>query len=126
MREETKLWFEQAVDDLKSARSNLDIGIYYMCAFLAEQGAEKALKALFIEARKALPPKTHNLIRLGRELNAPENILSALREINPDFVTTRYPDAANGKPSEIFDEKIASSHLSKAQEIFEWVKQQIR
>jgi HEPN domain-containing protein len=126
VREETKLWLEQALEDLKSARLNLDIGIYYMCAFLAEQAAEKSLKALFIETRGAVPPKTHNLLRLGRELDAPQNVLSALREINPDFVTTRYPDAANGKPSEMFDEKIAGGHLSKAEEVIKWVKQSIR
>lgn len=126
MREESKLWFEQAQDDIKYAQSNLDQGAFYVCAFLAQQGAEKALKALYIEKKRDLPAKTHNLVTLGKALDVSLQMLSTLREINPAFVTTRYPDAANGRPSEVFDEKIASNHLARALEVLEWVADRIK
>lgn len=125
MREEARLWYEQALDDLKYAEANLKEEIYYVCAFLAQQAAEKALKALYIEKKKQMPAKTHNLISLGKKLAVPEEIMSNLREINPDFVTTRYPDAANGLPSEIFDKNIATEHFAKAKEVVVWVSQLI-
>lgn len=125
MREEAELWFKQAKDDLKYAEVNLKEGIFYVCAFLSQQAAEKALKALYIETKREMPAKTHNLVTLGKALNVPENIAMSLREINPDFVTTRYPDAANGLPSEIFDLNIATEHLDKAKEVVLWVEEQI-
>ncbi|RJQ33409.1 MAG: HEPN domain-containing protein [Actinobacteria bacterium] len=125
MREEASLWYEQAQDDLKYAESNLNSGIYYICAFLSQQSAEKALKALYIETKREIPTKTHNLIKLGKELDASEEMLDFLREINPAFITTRYPDAANGKPTEMFDERIAKEHLEKAKEVLKWVQSKI-
>lgn len=126
MREEAILWLKQANNDLKYAQSNLDAGIYYVCAFLSQQAAEKALKALYIESKRKVPIKTHNLVELGKELQAPSYMIKGLRKINPAFVTARYPDAANGVPAEMFDEDIAKEHLEKAKEILEWVEQTIK
>lgn len=126
MREEVILWFEQAKDDLKNAEKNLAQDIYYVCAFLSQQAAEKALKAYYIKTKREIPVKTHNLITLGKALEVPEEILSYLRELNSDYVTTRYPDAANGLPSEIFDKAIALDHMTKAQEVMSWVTSRIK
>ncbi|HDD71587.1 MAG TPA: HEPN domain-containing protein, partial [Candidatus Aenigmarchaeota archaeon] len=65
MRPEAENWWKQALEDLDSAKKNLKIKKYYLVAFLSQQAAEKALKALFIELKRRLQPKTHNLIRLG-------------------------------------------------------------
>lgn len=32
------------------------------------------MKAAFIELRRSLPPKTHNILELARELGAPEPV----------------------------------------------------
>jgi len=125
MREETQAWLEQAKDDYKYAEANLKIGVFYVCSFLAQQAAEKALKALYIETKRIVPAKTHNLIKLGKELKTPSYILEGLREINPVFVTTRYPDAANGRPTEMFNKKIAQNYLEIAKDVLQWVETQI-
>jgi HEPN domain-containing protein len=43
------------------------------------------------------------------------------RELTPDYLTTRYPNAANGIPAEIYDEEIAERHLAYAEGICQWV-----
>lgn len=48
MRPETELWWKQAIEDLETARVNLNAQRYYACVFFAHQAAEKSLKALFI------------------------------------------------------------------------------
>jgi HEPN domain-containing protein len=39
-------WFKQALHDRQAAQQNADIGIHDWACFMAQQSAEKALKAL--------------------------------------------------------------------------------
>lgn len=126
MRPETELWWKQANEDLETARINLDARRYYACVFFAHQAAEKALKALFIETMREMPTKTHNLIALGKALEAPEEIMTAVRDLGPEYITSRYPDAAYGVPAELYDEKLARAHLIQAEEIVAWTKKKLK
>jgi len=94
MRKEVKEWWKQALKDLDSAEKNLNIGEFYLTAFLCQQSVEKSLKALYIHKLKESPGATHSLIFLGKEVGIPEGYYSTLRRLSPDFVITRYPDAA--------------------------------
>ncbi len=51
---EGRRWLEQAQTDLKWARHLLDAGAYYLVCFLAQQTAEKALKALLYAQGESL------------------------------------------------------------------------
>lgn len=125
MREEVKNWWKQAKEDLSSAEAVYDIGRFYVAAFLSQQAIEKALKALYImKNRKNII--THNLITLAREVGFPENKMPLLKEVNPDYVTARYADAANGLPAELYDEKIAGEHLKYAKEAVKWIEEQLK
>ena len=121
MREEAAGWWEQGRHDLAAARTMFDQGTYFVAAFLSHQAAEKALKALVIETRRELPPKTHNLIVLGRLAGAPEEIMSALRLLNPEYVASRYPDAANGIPAENYDAEKTERLLKAVEKVHKWV-----
>lgn len=68
-----------------------------------------------------MPPKTHNLVELGRLLNVPEEVLSDLRLLNPEYVTSRCPDAANGVPADNYDERRAAMLLEAAERVHRWV-----
>lgn len=126
MREETKNWWAQAQKDLESARTNLEVELYYVCAFLCQQAVEKAFKALYILKKKDMPDKTHNLLVLAKIVGFPKQKFGLLRSLNPAFVTTRYPDAANGIPAEIFDREIAEDHLNKAEEVMNWIQKMLK
>lgn len=121
MRREAKDCLRQAEEDLITAQANIKIERYYASVFFSQQCAEKALKAGSIEKLKILPQE-HNLIELSKMLNAPEDIMKAARELNPEYLITRYIDAANGVPAEMYDLDSAQLHLNCAKEILSWIK----
>ena len=126
MRPETQSWLAQADEDLLTARVNLEGRRYYACVFFAQQAAEKALKALFIEVQRDLPPKGHNLAELARILKTPEEVREAAIELAPEYLVSRYPDAAVGIPAEMYTPRSAKVHLEAGERVLEWVKEQIK
>ncbi|MFQ6136926.1 MAG: HEPN domain-containing protein [Candidatus Hydrothermarchaeales archaeon] len=126
MRKEAENWFKQAKADLKTARDCLRTENYYACAFFSQQSLEKALKAWFLIEKKEVPPKTHNLLDISLELNIPEKFLTIARELTPEFIITRYPDAAGGAPFELYDSSTAGDILEKAERFFAWLQEKIK
>ncbi|MEW6295331.1 MAG: HEPN domain-containing protein [Candidatus Diapherotrites archaeon] len=125
MREETRNWLKQAEMDLGAAQGNLQIKNYFVSAFYSQQCAEKALKAFGIE-RTRETIKTHNLLEIAKKLRLPKEILEGLIELNPDFIVSRYPDAANGVPGEMYDLKKAKIKVLYAEKVLEWAKSRIK
>lgn len=121
MREEARRWIVQADADLAHARASMQAGFHFAAAFACHQAAEKWLKGAVIELQRTMPPKTHNLVELGRSLGVPEEVLSDLRLLNPEYATSRYPDAANGVPAENYDERRAAMLLQAAGRVQRWV-----
>jgi HEPN domain-containing protein len=125
MREEIQNWFKQAEADLRSSRNSREAGDYYMSVFASQQAAEKALKALCLFKLKEYP-KGHSIIYLAQEVGVPDDMTSGIRDLNPEYMSTRYPDIAVGVPAELYDDKIAARHFKTAQEVLGWVREQIQ
>ncbi len=126
MRKEIDIWFRQSEKDLESAEKNFSIEEYHLVVFLCQQSLEKGLKAYFIFKKNKSPDFTHSLIYLASETGVPKKFFSFLREITPAFVNTRYPDAAYGITSDLYDEEIASEYFEKTKEVIEWLRLKIR
>ena len=125
MREEVQNWFRQAEADLRSAKHCKHSEDYYMSVFASQQAAEKALKALCLFKLKEFP-KGHSIIYLAQKVGIAEEMLSRIRDLNPEYLSTRYPDMAAGVPADLYDDKIAARHLETAQEVIEWVRERIQ
>jgi len=125
MREEVKNWFKQAEADLRSARNSKKSFDHYMSVFASQQAVEKALKALCLYKLREFP-RGHSIIYLAQKVDVPEYMLSGIRDLNPEYLSTRYPDMAAGVPAELYDERIAARHLETAGEVIEWVRKQIQ
>ena len=125
MREEIQNWFKQAEADLRSSRNSREAGDYYMSVFASQQTAEKALKALCLFKLKTYP-KGYSIIFLAQEVGVPDDMTSGIRDLNPEYMSTRYPDIAVGVPAELYDDKIAARHFKTAQEVLGWVREQIQ
>ncbi|RDD52830.1 MAG: HEPN domain-containing protein [Candidatus Korarchaeota archaeon NZ13-K] len=120
MEEVRRLWL-QALEDLKTAEILLKVGRYYASVFFAQQAAEKALKALYIHLKRELPPHTHNLLELLRSLGVDrEDLVDAAADLTPEYIVTRYPNAAGGVPAELYNERSAREHLEKARLIVDY------
>ncbi len=118
MRPESERLWLQGEEDLETARILLKTHRYYAAAFFSHQAAEKFLKATYLEVAKDVYPKTHNLVELGRLLHL-DDIMEDLMELNPEYMISRYPDAANGVPAHMYNENIAKRHLERAERVRE-------
>ncbi|MBI4279283.1 MAG: HEPN domain-containing protein [Armatimonadetes bacterium] len=121
MREEARRWFEQADADLEYAKASIQTGFHFGAAFQCHQAVEKWLKGAVIELHRRMPPKTHDLVELGETLKAPEEVMSDLRLLNPEYKTSRYPDAANGVPAKNYDERKAMMLLAATERVHQWI-----
>jgi HEPN domain-containing protein len=125
MRPEAQAWWDEAEAELEGARHLLESEDYHLCAFFCQQAVEKALKALWIYRRKEMAPKIHDITELAARLDAPGRLHTALKELNPLFATTRYPDAANGVPARMYDQSIAQERLGDAEEVMAWCRSEL-
>ena len=108
VRREALLWLRAAEEDLYDAEDALQRGRWFRAAFYAQQAVEKVFKALFFVVRREEPPKIHAVTELYRALKdagfrLPEDLEQQIYVLNKYYTVTRYPDAANGLPSESVD-----------------------
>ena len=122
MRREVRLWIEAAKEDLFDASEALRRGRWFRVAFFSQQAVEKALKALFFVVRREEPPHVHTVTELYRSLKdagfaLPRELEEQLYILNKYYTVTRYPDAANGLPSEAVDKIEAERAYGLAVEV---------
>ena len=124
MREEVRMWWELALDDIDTARKNYTIRKYHVTALYAQQATEKALKALYIQTFNELK-KTHDLVFLAKKLNIPEQYKIICKQLDPVYLETRYPDVSGKLPQMLFDASDATEFIKIAEEVLQWVKTQL-
>jgi len=125
MRIEIQNWWKQAQADLTSSQNCMNSGDFYLSVFSSQQATEKALKALSLLLFKEIP-QGHSIIYLAQKVKLPSGLFSGVRDLNPEYLTTRYPDIAAGVPAELYDEKIARKHHQTAEKVLQWVEKQIQ
>ena len=129
-RREALLWLRAAEEDLVDARDALERGRWFRAAFYAQQAAEKALKALFFVVRREEPPRIHTVTELYRMLaeagfRLPAGLEEQLYVLNKYYTVTRYPDAANGLPSESVDRLEAERAVRIAEGVVEAARRRL-
>jgi hypothetical protein len=82
---------------------------------------------MFFIVKRQEPPKPHTVTELYIDLrdhgfNLPEKLEKELFVLNKYYTVLRYPDAANGLPSESVDEEEAIRALRIAKEVVENAK----
>lgn len=78
-----------------------------------------------MHVRRKRAPATHSLDELGKELSVPAGLSEYLKDMSPDYVVSRYPNAANGVPGSIYTRTKAESRLAAAKEVWKWIDRQI-
>jgi len=124
MREEVKIWWELAVDDIDTAEKNSNIEKYHVAALYAQQATEKALKGLYIQTFQELK-KTHDLVFLANKLNIPDQYKNICKKLDPVYLPTRYPDVSGKLPKMLFDKADALEFIKIAKEVLQWIKTQL-
>ena len=94
--EDYRIWYNHAKEDLSAAKYNIKGRKYRIAAFLCQQAAEKALKALHIK-KIGKYPRIHDLVVLGEKVNVPEDLMNRMRVLNSVYIESRYPDPPTGE-----------------------------
>ncbi|GIW71111.1 MAG: DNA-binding protein [Planctomycetota bacterium] len=120
-RDEAERWLRQAEDDLCFAELGASHGFFAQSCFLAQQAAEKAVKALHYlgGARVVLGHSVGQLLRtLPPELAAPTEVLQAAHLLDEYYVPTRYPNGLPaGTPAEHYQDWQAADALERARRV---------
>ena len=95
-------WLKQAEADFEKLEVLLQSKNFDGSVFFAQQTVEKALKALCLFKLKEIP-KGHSILYLAQIVKVPKEIMSGIRDLNPEYLTTQYPDIAEGIPAELYD-----------------------
>ncbi len=124
MRREAEELVAQANYYLETAEELMKLKRFAIVAFLAHQAVEMILKAYHITKKKELPPRTHSLIELGKSVRLDKNkeLWKRLLTLNPHYMQSRYPDAANAIPYELYDEEMAKKLLTYSKEVVSELK----
>lgn len=113
--EEYLYWIEASEIDWDTAKVSYEAGLYSSCVFHCQQSVEKKLKGILAYTGK--PKFSHSLTNLMELLvdadNIPEDIRSALSELDLHYTHSRYPGITSIK-------KLYTKR--KAEEAMEWTK----
>ncbi len=123
---EANRWFEQASEDLISAKILFEHERYYLVCFISQQIVEKALKSVIYFNKEDLV-LGHSVKKLADWAGTFDNRFSKLGEdvsfLDSYYIPTRYPNGLpDGIPAEIFNKKAANDALDLAKTTIEIVK----
>lgn len=121
-------WFDQAVRDLEQAEDSRKRGRHEWACFVAQQAAEKAIKALHLHCgQEAL---SHVIVRLLRELpgsvSVPAPLVEMGRVLDNFYIPTRYPNShPESAPFEHYGPLQSETAIQYAGEIIDFVRTQM-
>ena len=121
-RDEGQRWLEQAQVDLHWARHLQAEGAYYLVCFLAQQIAEKVLKA-FLYAQGEEVVVGHSVRQLGQRAAAYEaqllEHLEAWAILDTYYIPTRYPNGLPADiPARVYNREASGSALALAEAVY--------
>jgi HEPN domain-containing protein len=125
-RAEGRRWLDQAENDLKFARLALQGGFHHQVCFIAQQCAEKGLKAV-LYADGARNVIGHSAVALLARLvgDRPDlaRLSDAAAELDLYYIPTRYPNGlVEGTPHEVFTRSQAERALGLAEDFLDAVR----
>ena len=128
MAERTHDWFRQAEADLRLARTARDAGHYEWSAFACQQGAEKAIKALYQHLHK--DAWGHVLIALlgalPEQAKPDADLMDRARVLDRHYIPTRYPNGfERGAPLDFYSQKDANEAIANPEAILAFCRNQI-
>lgn len=113
---EARRWLRQALHDRDAAHLNREHRFHEHACFVAQQSAEKALKA-FLYARGQGPVLGHSTLALSDSAAALEpafaSLADACRRLDQLYIGTRYPNGLpDGVPHDFYDRGLADTALA--------------
>lgn len=127
LQEHIQYWVDGADHDLQAANILFANERYDWGLFLAHLVLEKILKALFVQNNQnALPPRTHNLVRLAEHTAVPlsEEQKMFLDEVSDFNMEVRYPEFKR-EFYKLCTKDFSERYFVRIKEMHEWLQSQI-
>jgi HEPN domain-containing protein len=126
---EGRRWLEQAKADRHGAQLLFDGGSYHLACFVAQQVAEKALKA-FLYAQGEEFVIGHSVEALARWCAEFDADFATLREqaapLDGYYIPTRYPNGLpDSIPARVYTRPVAEETLRLADQVLNLVQQKL-
>lgn len=120
-------WLKSAAHDLEVADTLFQNEKYDWCLFIGHLVIEKVLKAFYVQDKKEIPPKIHNLIRLAENTGIPFTYeqLALLADINDFNIETRYPDLKFSF-CQTCTKEFTERYFLKIKETYKWLLSQMK
>lgn len=125
MADRSKDWLAQAQRDLDHAVHACAAEHFEWACFSAQQGAEKAVKAVYLRLHGE--GWGHSVLKLLQGLagkrDVPEALLEAAKALDKHYIPTRYPNGFDqGFPGDYYTSKEAVEAIEYAREVIEFCK----
>lgn len=125
MAERSADWYRQAERDLKSAQAQLQAGFFEWSCFIAQQAAEKAVKALYQRfSGEAWGHSVHDLLRgIAEKVEVAAWVFESAKGLDRFYIPARYPNGwSSGFPGEYITKKDAKRAISDSKKILRFCK----
>lgn len=116
-------WMKQGRRDLDHGRHSLDAGDYEWACFAAQQGAEKAVKAVIEKAGGVAwgHSVTALLEALPESLRSGQKLLDEAKALDKHYIPARYPNShPQGAPFEYYTRSEAECALENAARVIDF------
>lgn len=127
---EADRWFQQAREDIITAEGLVQLGRHYMACFVAQQAAEKALKAyLYLKgASVVLGHSIGDLCQQCAKHDAEfEDLRNRISMLDTFYIPTRYPNGLPaGIPAHVYTERASTEALDMARTAVQFVSDRMR
>lgn len=123
MPERSQDWFRQAKRDLESARKQLEGGFFEWACFIAQQSAEKAVKAAYQKlGADAWGHSVSDLLKgLTEKLEVVDDLIDRARQLDKFYIPARYPNGwASGSPAEYITKEDAENAICDSEKILQF------
>jgi len=122
-------WLRQAGADLASTDTLLEGGHFEWACFAAQQGAEKAVNALYV--KRGADAWGHTITPLLGGLPGPDaaagDLITCAKILDKHYIPTRYPNGLDsGAPADFYTRQEADAARECARRIFDFCARAIR
>ena len=127
MQKAVQEWLETSEYDIKTAEAMLETQRYLYVVFMCQQAIEKLLKAIYVQRKNELPPRTHNLLYLidVLQIDIEDPDKNLFSQLNQFYLETRYPGERNELAKEIDRDK-AKEMLEKSKGAWKCLRQKLQ
>lgn len=124
-----KDWLAQAKRDLNHAANACNDKDFEWSCFSAQQGAEKAVKAVFLYLHgEGWGHSVHGLLlALRNKIKISQKLLDTAKSLDKHYIPARYPNGfERGIPGDYYTEKDAKEAIQNGQKIIKFCQSCIR